>query len=102
MSSSIASHTLEAPGIELREIDRSQQQKTDYSLPNAPACLVTGFAQKGEDYTLQWINSKTTLDSYYGAPTNELETWFYNAVCEILSRGGIALAAKLPYDNASL
>lgn len=101
-SSVIASHTLEAPGVELREIDRSQQQKTDYSLPNAPVCLVAGFAQKGEDYTLQWINSKSTLDSYYGTPTNELETWFYNAVCEILSRGGIALAAKLPYDNASL
>jgi hypothetical protein len=45
-------HKLEAPGIELREIDRSQEQKTDYSLPNAPACLVTGFASKGEDYTL--------------------------------------------------
>lgn len=94
-------HTLEAPGIELKEIDRSQKQKTDYSLPNAPACLVTGFAQKGEDYTLQWINSKTTLDEYYGTPTNELETWFYNAICEILSRGGVALAAKLPYANAS-
>lgn len=95
-------HKLEAPGIELREIDRSQEQKTDYSLPNAPACLVTGFASKGEDYTLQWINSKATLDEYYGTPTNELETWFYNAICEILNRGGVALAAKLPYANASL
>ena len=95
-------HTLEAPGIELREIDRSQEQKTDYSLPNAPACLVAGFASKGEDYTPQWINSKSTLNEYYGTPTNELETWFYNAACEILDRGGIAITAKLPYDNASL
>ena len=100
--SNTASHLLEAPGVELREIDRSQEQKTDYSLPNAPACLVTGFASKGEDYTLQWINSKPTLEEYYGTPTNELETWFYNAICEILDRGGIAIAAKLPYDNASL
>ena len=39
---------------------------------------------------------------YFGTPTNEPETWFYNATNEILNRGGIALAAKLPYDNASL
>ena len=101
-SSNTQSHTFEAPGIELREIDRSQEQKTDYSLPNAPACLVTGFAQRGEDYTIQWINSLATLKEYYGTPTNELETWFYNAICEILDRGGVALAAKLPYKNASL
>lgn len=96
------SHTLEAPGIELREIDRSQVEKPDYSLPNAPACLVTGFASRGEDYTPQWINSTSTLDATYGTPTNELETWFYNAICGILDRGGIAITAKLPYDNASL
>lgn len=96
-------HTLEAPGIELREIDRSQVlEKPDYSLPNASACLVTGFAQKGEDYTPQWINTRSTLDTTFGTPTNELESWFYNAVCEILDRGGIAIASKLPYDNASL
>ena len=95
-------HTLEAPGIELKEIDRSGVKKSDYSLPNAPACLIAGFASKGEDYTPQWINSKDTLTSYYGTPTNELETWFHNGVCEILNRGGIAIAAKLPYDNASL
>lgn len=94
--------TLEAPGIELNEIDRSQAQKVDYSLPNAPTCFVTGFASKGEDYTLQWINSRTTLDQTFGTPENEPETWFYNAICEILNRGGIALGAKLPYDNASL
>jgi hypothetical protein len=63
---------------------------------------VTGFAPKGEDYTVQWINSRGTLDQIFGTPTNELETWFYNAICEILSRGGTALAAKLPYDNDSL
>lgn len=98
----MTSRSIEAPGIELREIDRSQEQKPDYSLPNAPACLITGVASKGEDYTLQWINSRATLDEMFGYPTNEPETWFYNGICEILDRGGIALAAKLPYDNASL
>lgn len=98
----MSSRTLEAPGVELKEIDRSRKQKEDYSLPNAPACLVTGFAPKGEDYTVQWINTKDTFVEYFGTPTNEPETWFYNAANEILNRGGIALAAKLPYDNASL
>lgn len=98
----MTSRSIEAPGIESREIDRSQEQKPDYSLPNAPACLVTGVASKGEDYTLQWINSKATLDETYGYPTNEPETWFYNAICEILDRGGTAIAAKLPYDNDAL
>lgn len=98
----MTSKSIEAPGIELREIDRSQEQKQDYSLPNAPTCLVTGVASKGEDYTLQWINSKATLDKTYGYPTNEPETWFYNAICEILNRGGTAIAAKLPYDNDAL
>lgn len=98
----MSSRTLEAPGIELKEIDRSKEQKPDYSLPNAPACLVTGLASKGEDYTVQWVNSKSTLDECFGTPENEPETWFYNAICEILDRGGVALAAKIPYDNASL
>lgn len=98
----MSSRTIEAPGIELKEIDRSQYQKPDYSLPNAPISLIAGFASKGEDYTLQWINTKATLDETFGTPTNEVETWFYNAVCEILNRGGAPIAAKLPYDNASL
>jgi hypothetical protein len=43
--------TIEAPGIEVHEIDRSSYDKTtDYSLPNAPVCLITGFADKGENY----------------------------------------------------
>jgi len=48
----MSSRTIEAPGIELKEIDRSQYQKPDYSLPNAPISLITGFASKGEDYTV--------------------------------------------------
>lgn len=86
----------------MREIDRSQEQKPDYSLPNSPNCLTFGPASRGEDYTVQWVNSKATRDELFGTPTNELETWFYNSITEILDRGGTALAAKIPYDNGSL
>lgn len=96
-----SSRKIEAPGIELREDDRSGAAKEDYSLQEAPVCLVTGLASKGEDYTVQWINSINTLETTFGIPSTEPETWFYNGVREILDRGGIALAAKLPYDNGS-
>lgn len=97
----MASRRIQSPGIEINEIDRSQYNKVDYSLPNSPTLLVTGFANKGEDYALQWINSKTTLDDTYGTPVNEIERYFYNAICEILNRGGTCVAAKLPYINDS-
>lgn len=96
----MAIRTIQAPGIEVNEIDRSQYNRlTDYSLPNAPTCLITGFADKGENYKTQWINSKSTFIDQYGYPTNIAETYFYNGAMEILNRGGILLTHKLPYDN---
>jgi len=50
---------IRAPGVEINEFDRSQYgEKVDNSLQNAPVVLVTGFSDIGEDYTIQWINSK--------------------------------------------
>ena len=97
----MSSRTIQHPGIELNEIDRSQYGKVDNSLPGAPTTLVVGFASKGEDYALQWIDSKTTLDDTYGIPTTEFERYFYNAAIEVLNRGGTCIAAKLPYYNQS-
>lgn len=93
---------IQAPGIQKNEIDRSQydsKNKVDYSLPNSPTVLVTGFASKGEDLTIQWMNSKATLDDSYGNPTTEFEKYFYNGISEVLNRGGTCLAARLPYSN---
>jgi len=64
--------TIQAPGVELHEIDRSQyNKKINNSLKNAPVCLMLGYAGKGEDYIPQWINIKKTFDETYGYPTNE-------------------------------
>lgn len=91
-----------SPGIELNEIDHSQYNQTqDYSFPNAPICLVTGFADKGEDYKTQWINSKNTFIEKYGYPTNTAEQYFFNAAMEILNRNAVLLTNKLPYNNQS-
>lgn len=93
---------IQAPGVEVNEMDRSSYgQKQDYALPNAPAMLITGFADKGPDYVIQWINSPETLVQTYGYPTNEAEKYFYNAQLEVLGRGGYCITAKLPYFNKS-
>lgn len=70
-------------------------------MPGSPTSFIVGFASKGEDYALQWIDSKKTLDNAYGIPTTEFERYFYNAAAEVLNRGGTCIAAKLPYDNDS-
>lgn len=36
--------TINAPGIEIKEIDRSAYSAQDNSLPNAPAVLIAGVA----------------------------------------------------------
>ena len=91
--------TRQNPGVELNEIDRSFYGKVDNSLPNSPTSLVIGFADQGEDMTLEWIDSKTTLDETYGTPSTEFESFMYNAAVEILNRGGSCIASKLPYQN---
>ena len=97
-----SSRHIQNPGVEINEIDRSQYGIEDNTLPNAPVVLTYGFASKGENYSLKWINSKQTLDDTYGQPTNEFEQYFYNSCTEILNRGGMCIAAKLPYYNNAL
>lgn len=92
---------LQSPGVEINEIDRSNYNKIDYSLPNSPTSLIFGFASRGEDSTFNWINSQATLNEIYGQPTTEFESYFYNAAMEILNRGGTCIGAKLPYMNNS-
>lgn len=98
----MAVRTINAPGIQISEIDSTKSKgnasQTDYSIVNTIA-LVTGFADKGEDYTAKWINSIGTFTSEYGYPKTEPEKYFYNAAAEVLNRGGLLVTAKLPYDN---
>jgi len=95
----MALRTIEAPGIQVNEIDRSQYDEYDNSLPNSPDCFILGFADKGEDYAIRKINSVETLNNVYGYPQNEAERYFYNGCTEILNQGASLLVAKLPYDN---
>lgn len=92
---------IQSPGIELREIDRSgYDDATDYSIVGTNT-FVLGFTDQGDDYDVKWINSLNTLKKVYGDPTNEAETYFYNACWEVLNRGGLLTTAKIPYHNNS-
>lgn len=73
----------------------------DYSIVGT-TCLICGFADKGENYSIKWINTIQTLVDNYGYPQTEEERYFWNACAEVLNKGGICLAAKLPYDNPAL
>lgn len=97
----MSSRTIEYPGIELNEIDRSGYEKEDYSLPNASICFVAGFADQGQEYEINWINTIETFKEKFGIPTNEYESYLYNAAYEILNRNGVCLAVRLPYKNES-
>lgn len=57
----MSSRTINAPGIEINEIDRSAYGDVDESQVGTLA-MVLGFADKGDDYDLKWINTKTKLE----------------------------------------
>ena len=51
------SHSRLSPGVELHEIDRSgYNRRIDYSITGTTV-FACGFANKGENYTPQWINT---------------------------------------------
>lgn len=93
---------INAPGIEVNEIDRSGYEETVDNSTIGTATLVLGFADKGDDYSVKWMNTMNTFVRTYGTPSNDAERYFYNSVFEILDRGGVCYTAKLPYSNNSL
>lgn len=93
---------INAPGIEVNEVDRSQYEETVDNSTVGTATLVLGFADKGDDYSVRWINTLNTFQRTYGTPQTEAERYFYNTVAEVLDGGGTCYAAKLPYYNDSL
>ena len=93
--------TIQAPGIELREIDKSDYGKEDYSLTGTTV-FACGFASKGPNYMINWINTIQNFIDTYGAPETTEEKYFYNAAAEVLTKGGIFLGARLPYQNDAL
>lgn len=86
-----------APGVELREIDKSMYSPA----MTGTNCLVVGFTDKGEPYVPMEFTSRTAWTSYYGEPDNEAERYAYAAACEVLNQGGRLYFSRLPYDNVA-
>ena len=91
----MSARTLHAPGVEIIEHDLSGYTTTNLGT----GCLITGFAQKGEDLEPIHITNRSAWLLNFGAPTNEAEEYFYNAGMEVLNQGGFLYAAKIPYSN---
>lgn len=91
----MSQRTLRAPGVEIIEHDLSGYTTTNLGT----GCLITGFAQKGEDLEPIKITNRSAWLLNFGAPTNEAEEYFYNAGMEVLNQQGFLYAAKIPYSN---
>lgn len=87
--------TIEAPGIQINEIDKSQYSPA----MTGTRCYIMGFANKGEPYVPMQFTSRAALQSYYGEPDTEAEKYFYNACMEVINQNGVLYTARLPYDN---
>lgn len=87
--------TLEAPGISIKEIDKSQYSPS----MGGTRCYVMGHTSKGEPYVPMQFTSKPAWTSYFGNPSNEAEKYFYSACSEVIDNNGVLYCAKLPYDN---
>lgn len=87
--------TIQSPGVEIREIDKSQFAPSIVGT----YCLVQGFADKGVDLDPLEIASNSDLEANFGLPTNEAERYFYYSCAEVIRQGGNLVAAKLPYNS---
>lgn len=89
--------TIEAPGVEWKEIDLSQNT----AAITGTYALVMGYASKGEDERPMIITSNSSWQTVFGQPTNEAERYFYSACMKVLNQSGSLIAAKIPYKNKS-
>ena len=91
----MAIRTITAPGVEIREIDKSGYT----TVPTGTAVYLKGFTGKGEPYRPMEITTRSAYEQIYGAPDTEAERYTYAAACETLNQGGRLWMARLPYDN---
>ena len=86
---------IQHPGVEIREIDKSQ-----YTPAIAGTyCALAGYSDKGEEHEPMIVTSVQDFTTNFGEPTNEAERYFYYAGQEVIRTGGTLVAAKLPYAN---
>lgn len=91
---------IQAPGVEINEIDVSQYNGLD--LNDSTVILLNGFTDKGENMATKIVTSMVDFTNTYGYPTTEAERYLYNGVKQTLIHDGIPAITKIPYLNKSL
>ena len=92
-----ALRTINHPGIEIQEYDRSGYAST----VGGTTSLVIGFAPQGQSIVPVQPTSTASEKAYFGAPETEAERYFYYACKEVFDKGGNLIAARIPYNNNS-
>lgn len=91
----MALRTITAPGVEIKEIDKSGYTP----VMTGTTVYLKGFSPKGEPYKYMEVTTRSAFEQIYGTPDTEAERYFYAGACETLNQGGRLYAARLPYDN---
>lgn len=92
-----ALRTINHPGVEIQEYDRSGYAST----VGGTTSLVIGFAPQGQSIVPVQPTSTASEKAYFGAPETEAERYFYYACKEVFDKGGNLIAARIPYNNNS-
>ena len=89
--------TIQSPGVEIKEIDRS----TRPVLPSGTNVLVAGFANRGPTDEVVQITSLSEYDSLYGAATTPAERYFSGTIKPLLDSPANIFTYRLPYGSGT-
>lgn len=92
-----ATRTIQSPGVEIREFDRSDRIPT----PAGTTVYVTGFADQGPTDEAISISSLSEFNSIYGPPKNAAERYFFHTVKGLFGSTANVLVNRLPYGSGS-
>lgn len=88
--------TIESPGVEIREIDNSQNPVVS----TGTNIYVVGFAAQGPTDEPTYISSLAEYEEIFGLPETAAERYAHNTVKQILTTStGSVLFTRLPYGS---
>ena len=91
--------TIQSPGVEIKEIDRSQRPV----LPAGTNVLVAGFADRGPTDEVIQITSVSEYDNVYGRATTPAERYFSSTIRPLLDSPANIFTYRMPYGaNAGI
>ena len=89
--------TIQSPGIEIKEFDRSQRTPA----PGGTVVYVNGFADQGPTDEVVGISSLSEFTNVYGIPKNAAERYFHYTVAALFNSTANILVNRLPYGAGS-